>query len=341
MNRLFRALIVVIAIWWGIAQCSAQSQPNSSGSQARAANAATTNPATDLSTLYVLGPDDQISIRVLDVDEIDPTKPIRVDVDGFVDVGLIGKIKAAGLTVDQLEASLTQSLKRYVQNPKVSVIVTDYRSQPVSVLGAVNAPGVYSLTGPNTIVEALSKAGGLRPDSGDTIHITRLSSEGNIPLASATIDPSHSFSTATLEVKALLSAKNPQEDILVKPGDVISVPRADLVYVVGTVRQPGSFPLTERQDISVLQALSMAQGLDKGSAPKHAKILRGGFAGQKKEMIPVNLSDILRGKAPDLPLMANDILFVPTNTAKNAGLRAIEAALQAGTLAGGYAAIHY
>jgi len=285
--------------------------------------------ATEQTPAYVLGPDDQIIIRARDVEEIDG-RSARVDLQGYIDVPLVGKFKAAGLTVEQLEAGLANKLAAYVVEPRVAVTVSEYRSQPVSVLGAVNAPGVYNLTGHNTLVQVLSKAGGLRNDAGNTVDITRRSERGGIPLPSAKRDPSGEFSTAEVNLRSLLEAEIPQDNIVIEPTDIISVPRADLVYIVGAVRRPGGFVLNERANMTVLEALSMAEGLDKIAAPKRAKIIRKGTATDRVE-IPVNLAQVLSGKSPDVPLLANDILFVPNSGAKAVGYRAIEAAIQVGT----------
>jgi len=278
---------------------------------------------------YVLGPEDEIMVRALDVDEIDG-KAARVDPSGSVDLPLVGKIRAAGLSVSQFEAALTKQLGKYVRDPQVSVTVSDYKSQPVSVLGAVNTPGVYNLTGPSTLAQVLSKAGGLRNDAGNTVNITRSKAWGPIPLPNARSDASGQFTTADVNVKSLMDAKNPQDNVAVKPTDVISVPRADLVYVVGAVNKPGGFVLNERENMSVLQAVSMSEGLTKTSAPRNAKIIRGGMTPERKE-IPVNLSKVLSGNSPDVALLANDILFVPNSGAKSATYRVLEAAIQTGT----------
>jgi len=287
--------------------------------------------------IYVLGPDDQITVRALDVEEIDG-KTARVDLQGYIDLPLIGKIKAAGSSVEVVETELSNRLRKYVRDPQVSVTVSEYHSQPVSVLGAVNIPGVYNLTGRSTLEQVLSRAGGLRNDAGNTINITRARDWGPIPLPSAKSDDSGDFSTAEVNVKSLLEAKNPQDNITVKPTDIISVPRADLVYIVGAVHRPGGFVLNERESMTVLQAVSMSEGLEKTSAPKNAKIIRSGTTSKRTE-IPVNLSNILSGRSSDVPLLANDILFVPNSAAKNATLRAIEAAIQTGSFAAGYAII--
>jgi len=280
----------------------------------------------------ILGPDDQVTIRALDVDELDG-KTARIDLRGDIDVPLLGTVKAGGLTVEQLEAEISRVLQKYVQHPKVSVVVSEHHSQPVSVLGAVSAPGTFSLTGPTTLEQVLSKAGGLRPDAGNTIYITRRRSMGPIPLPSPNVDQSGEFSTAQVNVKSLLDGKTPTANILMRATDVISVPKADLVYVVGAVNRPGGFVLNERSEMTVLQAVSMAEGLERTSAPKRAKIIRKGDSSSKAEM-PVDLAKILAGKSPDVALMANDILFVPGSATKRAALRALEAAVQAGTFAG-------
>jgi polysaccharide export outer membrane protein len=282
-----------------------------------------------LESAYLLGPDDEITVRALDVDEIDG-KNARIDRSGSVDLPLVGKLKAAGLSVSQFETELTKRLGKYVREPQVSVTVSEYKSQPVSVLGAVNTPGIYNITGPTTLEQVLSRAGGLRNDAGNTINITRSQAWGPIPLSSMKVDATGGFGTANVSAKSLMDASDPRDNIIVEPTDVISVPRADLVYVVGAVNKSGGFVLNERASMSVLQAVSLAEGLEKTAAPKNAKIVRNGLTDKKQE-IPVNLSKILSGNSPDMPLLANDILFVPNSNAKSATYRVLEAAIQTGT----------
>jgi polysaccharide export outer membrane protein len=294
--------------------------------------AAAQQTASSESPTYVLGPGDELSIRSVDIDELDnrDAKPFTLDLAGDINLPLLGKVKAAGSTVTQLEAELARELKVYVREPQVAVTVVEYRSQPVSVLGSVNTPGVIPLTGSNTLEQVLSKAGGLRNDAGNMIYITRRVDLGTIPLPSDRMDPSGQFNTASVEVRDLLDAKNPQNNILIKPADVISVPKADLVYVMGSVRKPGGFVLNEKRDITVLQALSMAEGLETTSAPKRAKIIRRNPDGSRTE-IAVNLSNLLNGKSQDVPLLGDDVLFVPNSSTKVIAYRGIEAAIQTGS----------
>src|SRR5437867_4019906 len=121
---------------------------------------------------YVLGPDDVVNIRVLDAEEI-TDKPVRISSTGQISLPMIGRLQAAGLTVEQLEAELVTQLKAYFKEPEVAVSMAEFRSQPVSVIGAVGNAGVLQLQGSKTLVEILSMAGGLRADAGYSIRITR------------------------------------------------------------------------------------------------------------------------------------------------------------------------
>jgi polysaccharide biosynthesis/export protein len=279
---------------------------------------------------YVLGPDDQVLISVLDADEIGKTA-YRVDLRGNLNVPLAGRFHAAGLTLEQLEAEISRRLKEYLQEPVVTVSVSEFRSQPVSILGAVNAPGVHQIRGSKTLFEAISEAGGLRNDAGNSIKITRHKEYGPIPLPGAAADSSGAYGVAEVSIKSVMEARNPGENILVKPNDVISIPRAELVYVIGSVKRAGGFILSERASVSVLEALSLAEGLDRTASPANAKILRYTAASSTRAEIPVDVKKILGGKSGDIPLLPNDILFIPNSTAKSATIRALEAAVQIGT----------
>jgi polysaccharide biosynthesis/export protein len=287
-------------------------------------------PADSLRATYVLGADDQITVRVIDVEEFNE-KPVRIDMDGTIKLPLAGRISAAGLTVEQLEAEIARSLKTYVRRPEVVVAIAEFRSQPVSVIGSVKSPGVHQLQGRKTLVEVLSLAGGLADDAGYSVRITRHLEWGPIPLANATKDASGGFSIAEIGLKGILDATKPEENILIKPNDVISVPRAEMVYVTGQVHRSGAFVLNGRQTMTVLQALSLAGGIDGASAPQHTRILRAAKGLSEREELPVDLKMIMDGKANDVPLQPDDILFIPSSLPKKAAIRAIEAAIQIGT----------
>jgi polysaccharide export outer membrane protein len=281
-------------------------------------------------TTYVLGPNDQISVHVLHLEEIG-SQPIRIDMQGYINVALAGRIHAGGLTVESLENAIAERLKNYLLSPTVSVTIVEYHSQPVSILGAVNKPGVHQLQGRMNLFEALSLADGLRSDAGDQIKITRRKEWGALPLQGTVTDPSGEYSIGSVSTRSIMEAANPEENIELKPNDVISVPKAKLVYIVGSVRRPGGFALNERDTISVLQAISLAEGLEKTASAGKAVILRNANGRTHDAEVPINVHSILSGKAKDMQLNANDILFIPDSRAKAIAMRAAEALVQTGT----------
>jgi polysaccharide biosynthesis/export protein len=281
------------------------------------------------STNYVLGPEDQITVRVFAADDI-PDRPAQIANDGTVTLPMIGQVHAAGLTVEQFQANLTADYKKYFKDPQVTVQVNDFRSQPVSVAGNVNAPGVVQLRGTRNLMEVISMAGGLRADAGDSVLVTRNLSEGPIPVAGAFTDPTGKYSVAHIDVRAIMSGKDPQGNILMKPHDVITVPRARMVYVLGNVGRPGGYVMTENESMSITQALALAGGWDKTASLSGATVLRAS-TGAEREQIHADIKKIMRNKSPDLQLRPDDILYVPNSTVKTAGALGLGSAIGIGT----------
>jgi len=279
---------------------------------------------------YVLGPNDELSIWALGITDFSD-KPVRVDPNGYLDLPLVGRARVAGLTIEQFKTELTEMLYSYVRQPQVSVRMTDSRSQPVSVLGAVKNPGIVQLQGTKNLTEVLSLAGGLSPDAGDQVKLTRSLRYGKIPLPDAKVDPEKEFNIAQVSLRSIMQARSPEENIQILGHDVITVPRADMVYVIGEVGKSGGFPLQEKEGISVLQALSLAGGVSRFAALSSTRILRASADGGSPIEIPLDLKRMLSGKRDDVQMKPEDILFVPNSLSKNASLRAIETAIQLGT----------
>lgn len=281
---------------------------------------------------YALGPDDQIMITALDAEEVTTKAPIRIDSRGNITLPMVGRLKAAGLTPEQLEAAIEDRLKKYLQQPDVTVSLTEMRSQPISILGAVQNPGVHQLQGRKTLFEVISMAGGIRQDAGYQIKITRRKEWGSLPLPNAQDDPSGQFSIGSVSIKAIMDATTPAENIDVRPNDVISVPKGQLVYVIGAVRKVGGYVMGENESISALQILSLCEGLDRFANPRLARIMRpvAGNSQQRRE-ITVDLKALIAGKSADIKLQAEDILFVPSSAKKAATIRGIETAIGLGT----------
>jgi polysaccharide biosynthesis/export protein len=272
------------------------------------------NPMDQVRANYILGANDQILIRAFQVQEIGE-RPYRIDMDGNIDLPLVGTVKAGGLSVDNLEAELVKRLATYVRNPQVSVTVVQYRSEPVFFVGAFQRPGIYPLQGRRTLVEMLASIGGLQPYASRRITVTRNLEYGPIPLPTAVTDKAANTSTVEISMGSLRDQVNPAEDIVLQPYDQISVSRAEMIYISGEVNRVGAIELGERDSLSVIQAISMSGGLSRDADLEKAHVLRPVLNSSKRAEIPVNLKLILAGKSNDFPLMPNDLLYVPRSSA--------------------------
>jgi polysaccharide export outer membrane protein len=279
---------------------------------------------------YALGTDDTLKIWALGIEEI-TDKPVRIDPSGDIDLPVVGKVHARGLTLEELKVQLLQRLSKEVLKPQVSVEIVDFGSQPVSVMGAVNHPGVFQLRGRKTLMEVVSTADGLRPDAGPRVTISREIKYGALPLPGAKPDPTGKFSLAEVGVKELLGGDNPSENILMLPHDVVTVPVAEAVFVMGEVKKPGEVALKSNASISVLQALASAEGMGPTPSPRDARIVRITPGTAERKEIPVDLKKIMAGTAEDVAMRPNDILIVPPSAPKKVMSRVIEAAIQTAT----------
>ncbi len=276
---------------------------------------------------YALGPGDKVLIRVADLDEFKgfDERPQRIEQDGEIRLPLVGRIRAGGRTVGELESEIAERLKRYLHEPQVTVLVAEYSSRPVSVFGAVDRPGVIQLEGPKTLWEVISMAGGLRSEVGDTIRITRRVEQGELPLANARLDETGQFLIADVDVRSVMEMTNPDQNILVRPYDVISVSRANIVYVVGDVQRAGGFVANGK--LTLVQALALAGGFAPNANEKEARILRRQEGSDKRLEIAVNLRKVLKGEQEDMTLRPDDILFVPHSGWKEFGKQALSTTL--------------
>ncbi len=285
---------------------------------------------THANSTYVLGPNDQLTVDVVELPEFS-NRGFRVDADGAVGLPFIGRVYAGGRTVAEFEADVRTRLQSQVRAPHVSVGVVESRSQPVSVIGAVNTPGIVQLQGSKTLFDMVAAAGGLKVDAGDVIRVTRQKDQGPLNLPGASVEPTTGASSAEIHVRDLVDRHDPAVNVLVRPHDEISVARAQVVYVIGDVHRAGGFTLVQRRSMSVLEALSLAEGLGPNASAAHAKILRKPLTETTpRQQVPINVKKVLQGKGEDLQLSPDDILFIP-NGSRIAG-RVAETAL--GTLSG-------
>lgn len=275
---------------------------------------------------FLLGPDDQIILQGPVMDEI-VNRPYRVDPDGYVSLPMLGRIKAAGMTVGEFETQLNRTASKYVRDPQLVASVAEFHSQPISIVGAVTQPGAQQLQGKKTLMQAISMVGGFRPDAGNTLSISRELRWGPLPLPNAATDASGKYSVAEISIPELLQ-ENPRLNILIMPNDVITVPVSETIYVVGDVHKAGGFLLGEHKNMTVLQAVAMAEGIDGTSDAKHSRIIHHPTDPALRSETPVDVRRIMQGKAEDLPINGGDILFVPGSFSRKAGLKTVEAAIQ-------------
>lgn len=276
---------------------------------------------------YKLGPEDQLRVWVLGLNEIS-AHPVRVNSGGEIDLPVLGRVQAGGCTLEELREVLRTKLSRWLKDPEVSVEILEFGSHPVTVLGAVNKPGVYQLQSGRTLAEMLSLAGGPAREAGSVLLVSRRAEQGSLPLSGAALNPEGTFHVATVNLDTLMKGGSPDMNIALKANDVLSLPEAELVYVLGAVRKPGGFTIKQGETMSVLQALSLAEGLGPGNAAGRSRILRRSVEKGPMVEIPVNVSRLFAGKTPDVAMRSQDILIVPSSTGKQVALRATDTVLQ-------------
>jgi polysaccharide biosynthesis/export protein len=274
------------------------------------ASAALQTPAPK--TDYRLGGEDLLEITLFNVPEaaaivtpqaaatVTPRKlEVRVNQEGKITLPLLGDVPVAGLTTAALEQSLRKRFNEYFYDPQVGVHVKEYRSQQISVVGAVRNPGVFQLTGPKTLVDLLAMSGGINERAGSAIHVYRQQSEGR-----------HTF-----VVDLLALANNPGlVNMPVQPGDVLNVPEAGTFFVDGSVGKPGSYPLN--RPYTLTQALAVAGGITEFLADYSSIVVFRHHNSPEPERIAVNLKDVLAGRVADPRITADDVIVVPMSTAK-------------------------
>ena len=265
---------------------------------------------------YVLGPNDQILIRVPQSDEINE-KPFRIATDGFIDLPLAGRIKADGLTVQALEAEITNRLREFIRQPLVSITVTQFRSEPVFFVGDFKAPGIYPLQGRRTLVEMLTAVGGIQPNASRRIKVTRRSEYGPIPSPNAIVDPARKVSTLEVSLDSLTQEINPAEDIVLQSYDIVSVERAERIYVSGEVGKVSAIEFGERNSISVAQALTEAGGFTQFANRDKVRVLRPVLGTNRRAEIEIDMKRVFEGKDVDFPLQPNDVLYVTRDSRRS------------------------
>lgn len=248
-----------------------------------------------------LGPGFLVSLNVLD--DGDFSGAYRIDEQGEITVPVLGTVHVSGETSAEAREQIKQLLlnKKLLNDPQVTLTVVEYTAPEVTIIGEVTSPGKYPLLVPRKLIDVLALAGGTTLLAGNQIQITSSSKPDEPTLIHYSRD------------------SNPHaiESVLVHPGDTVQVKRAGIVYVLGAVGRPGGYVMQEEGTLSVLQAISLANGTSAAASTKKIYLIRRNPDGTSVD-IALSYKGITKGKYSDFQLHATDVLFVPTNAVKAA-----------------------
>lgn len=316
-------------------------QPSIQSSASEMGNAKILNAEKD----YRISAGDVIQLQIEDAPEL--SHNYRVNSSGYIEMPVLGLVEAQRRTTFELARQITKGLRdeEYLNTPIVLVTIKQYNSQTFLVQGSVRSPGVYQTEGRPSLLTMIGLAGGLTADHGSTVFILRPNKlhpnkpkqptpEADTQISSIqdqTTGPDQSTQTPAGE-SASAPAEDPDYDLIkvnisalykgqfdqrVEPGDIINIPRADVFYVTGEVKSPGSFTLKE--GTTLRQAVSLAQGLTFNAKASRGVIFREDPAAGSRQEIKVDIRDIINGKEDDIPLQANDVVIVPNSRTKSIG----------------------
>jgi polysaccharide biosynthesis/export protein len=262
----------------------------------------TVQPAAAQRESLLIGPGDLIQVDVLDTPEME--QQVRVTDEGNAPLAYVGNVKVGGMTPGAAAEAIQLLLisNNVMKHPQVTVRVQEYSTQDVSVLGQVHTPGAYPLTTPQPVLRVLSLAGGVTDLADRQVTIKRHGSP---------------------EQLTYMLSNDPQkmltDMVMVYPGDIVMVPNAPVIYIMGDVGRPGGYAMSSNAShLTLLQAIARAGSANKTSVPSKVRLIRNTGDGAKETR--VHLDAMEKGKIPDIDLQANDIIFVPFSWMKNVAM---------------------
>jgi polysaccharide biosynthesis/export protein len=255
-------------------------------------------PGSDQSYDYQIGAKDLLEISVFEVPELNIT--VRVSENGLVALPLLGEIKAEGLNRAELEKRVASMLeKNFLKNAQVTIFIKEFQSKKISVMGAVNKPGMHDLIGRQSLLQVISMAGGLSGEASDTVIIFRQFKNA-------------SSQSLIIRLDDVFLKANPKYNIPIFPGDIINVPGSQFldIYVFGQVKNPGAVRMKKgSDDVTLLRAIAQAGGFS--DRARRGNVLVTRTEGNVEKKIHVDVKDILSGGRKDFVLQAFDVVFVP------------------------------
>lgn len=279
-----------------------------------------------------IGDNDLLGITVYDAPPL--TRPVRVSEEGVIRLPMVKEpIHATGLYPQDLEKEIAATLIKdhLLVDPIVTVTIIEYDSRPITVVGSVKSPITFQATGTVTLLDAISRAQGLSADAGSEI------------LISSQVPGPHGKETTLsrrVPVRNLFDNVDPGLNVVLHGGELVRVPEAGRVFVVGDVKKPGPYFITDGSQSSILKALALSEGL--GDHVGHTAYIyrqEGGAAGRNE--IPVPLKKIMDRRSPDVALEANDILYIPDSNGRRISTKVLEGIVGAGSIVGSAALYAY
>ena len=311
-------LLLILFVQAGIAQQSSVASATTTNPEAAAKpQVESTSPskalAAGVDSRYRIGPGDVLDVRVIRAPELSRDS-VRVDQGGMIRMPMLtDDIPAACLTEGELAQNIETLYRKYKNNPHVDVFVREFQSQPVAVIGAVKGAAQFKLQRRVRLLELLTFAGGPTDSAGQSVQIVHA---GGAPLCEKTNDAAAADDSAFVTYKLSETLKGvPEANPFVQPGDIVSLPLADQVYVLGNVLRPAAIPMKE--PLTVTRAIAIAGGTGPSSKKDKVRILRQLPGSTAKKEIYVDLTAIEKNKAEDVALMPNDVVDVPTSGTKS------------------------
>jgi polysaccharide export outer membrane protein len=303
--RRLRITLGFLLAFYLAAVVAAQQSPVPIAEPAQTQSPQTPAAASSTAESLLIGPGDLLHITMVRESELD--QHIRVLDSGEIVLALVGNLSVQGLTPAQAAARIADKYRdgKFLLHPEVSVLVEEYATETVTVMGQVAHPGSFRIAAPRTLIDVLSLAGGLTEVADRHIVIERKAKDSDQDERIRVFLSNHA--------DAALNA-----DVLVRPGDTVVVPKAGVVYVLGDVAHPGGYVMQNDSQLTVLQAIALAAGASKTASEKRVRLVRN--VDGLTQSLDLPLRDMERGREPDVPLQANDILYVPFSLVKNISL---------------------
>lgn len=260
-----------------------------------------------------IGSGDLLDVSVYGVPDLG--RQARVNTGGEIYLPLVGHVKVGGLTADQAQQEIERKLASggFLNDPHVALQIKEYATSGISIMGEVMKPGIYPLPGERRLFDGIAAASGLTPKAGKVVSITRRDKPEEPILVTISRNP----------------AEAARSNVPIYPGDTIIVAKAGVVYVVGEVVRPKGIVLDDNENITVLQAIALAEGTKREAALDRVRLIRKSASGH--EEVVISLKKIMQAKAPDVPLQADDVLFVPASAGKNVAVKGLNTILQIAT----------